>query len=222
MSAFKCNFCDYQSFVKADLIKKHFALYHNGIEPEYTQIHVDISCKFCDKNFSTKANLSRHLRTCKNKDKTTGNELLTQLITQISNITIPVNITNPVNIITNPVSNNTVEYVNDAVFYLFNLGQDEITKEIFIKFGITENLVSRESQLKILSKNIKLEYCLSVPNIQTARKIETSFKQFSKEYKLQCGYHNSNCSEIIKTDNIDTIIGIVKIISKKFLTIENA
>jgi multidrug efflux pump subunit AcrB len=64
MSKFKCSNCEYISY-KKDHIDKH--ILRKCKEANMIFIDIDIDCEFCKKNFSTKANLFRHLKTCKVK-----------------------------------------------------------------------------------------------------------------------------------------------------------
>lgn len=68
---FACSVCEYTSFKKENVTRhtKRKKKCGSGIR-EIVEIPVEIICKFCNKNFSTKTNLNEHQKdNCRKKDK---------------------------------------------------------------------------------------------------------------------------------------------------------
>ncbi len=73
MSLYKCSKCDYKSYFKTN-VEKHINK-KNKCSKDNLEIIVytiSINCEYCNKNFSSMANRTRHLKICKNKIKTEG------------------------------------------------------------------------------------------------------------------------------------------------------
>jgi len=74
---FGCSLCEYTSYKKSHVVR-HINKKKScgqGIK-EIVEIPVEIMCKFCNKNFSTKENLNDHTKkNCKHKDRAKDEEI---------------------------------------------------------------------------------------------------------------------------------------------------
>ena len=64
---YNCDKCDYQSVSKFS-VKRH-QITHSKPKTEKHMRHKKLSCQICDKKFNRNARLTRHLQTCKYKDR---------------------------------------------------------------------------------------------------------------------------------------------------------
>lgn len=68
MSEFKCSYCDYTSYKKSHIVQHINKQNKCKDEKLYViKIDIDIICEYCNKNFTTKPSMKRHLKTCKIK-----------------------------------------------------------------------------------------------------------------------------------------------------------
>ncbi len=104
MSLYKCSACDYQSYFKTN-VENHIGRKNKCSKHELKVITIDvnITCIYCNKNFSSMANKTRHLKICKEKCK--ADEVKIKKL-EIENKVLKKSLKSNVNI-TNINSNNT-------------------------------------------------------------------------------------------------------------------
>lgn len=67
---FKCSGCEYKSKYKIN-VQKHINNKNKCIEnATIISLNIDMKCEYCNKSYSTTANLQRHHKTCKIKQET--------------------------------------------------------------------------------------------------------------------------------------------------------
>lgn len=73
---FSCSDCNYKSSRK-QCVENHINRKNKcGTNPQIVEITTNIICEYCNKNYATKDNLSRHYKTCKDKKNDYEKELI--------------------------------------------------------------------------------------------------------------------------------------------------
>lgn len=155
MPEYKCSGCDYVSYIKSH-VKDHINKKNKCKEDELKIIVnlINFDCEYCNKKFSIKSNLTRHLKTCKvrksnilkeleiEKEKVKNLEQKLAVAEALANKPTTVN-NNQINIQLTPWNNPTLpedieKYYKEAVRKIF-LAIPTLIKQIHFNSELPQN-----------------------------------------------------------------------------------
>jgi hypothetical protein len=139
MTEFACSICQYSSFYKVHVVKHINKIKKCGYGiAEIIEIPVDIICEYCNKAYSTKDNLNKHLKNfCKVKDSKIVEKMKKlELENKVLKKLVPVPVVNE-QVSEDKLSAISITFTPEGFLYIIREREDiKLNKEIY-KIGHT-------------------------------------------------------------------------------------